>query len=97
MAEANKSPVLGKGSFGQVELVRDPLTSALHALKTVRKDAPKRGSVMPFECAKAEAEALRNIGPHPHIVKLLDAYETEDSFCMALEVRVERCKILTVS
>lgn len=80
------SPVLGRGSFGQVELVRHPLTGALQALKTVRKDAPTRGSVRPYECAKAEAAALRSIGPHPHIVKLLDSYETEDSFCMALEV-----------
>lgn len=79
------SPVLGKGSFGQVELIREQHTGALQALKSVRRDAPKRGSVAPFERAKAEAVALTEIGPHPSIVKLLDSYETDDSFCMVLE------------
>lgn len=79
--------MLGKGSFGSVNLVRDPHSAALTALKSVRKDAPKRGTVVPYECAMAEAEALRAIGPHPHIVKLLDSYDAGDCYCLVLEVR----------
>ncbi len=69
--------LLGTGSYGSVSLWVDPGSREQRAIKVVRKDCPASGSVRPVERARAEIAIHQAVSPHPNIVRLLDAYETE--------------------
>jgi len=64
---------LGKGVFSTVFLVKKTSEELLLAMKVLRANETM------YKAGMKELSILREIGDHPHIVKLLDSFELENS------------------
>ena len=76
--------MLGRGSFGSVEKVRDRDDGKLYALKTIVYQVGDRKERLQ---ALEEARLLRNLS-HPCVVRFHEAFETSDreSMCIVMEL-----------
>ena len=74
---------IGKGSFGQVYLVRrnNDTSSKMFVMKEVRLAGlpPKE-----LSAAKAEVAALKKVS-HPHIIKYEDSLVQDETLCIVME------------
>jgi serine/threonine protein kinase/Flp pilus assembly protein TadD len=71
--------VLGKGGWGDVHLALDQTTGAQVAVKRISLSSDLGKSI-----AEKEIQALSSLD-HPYIVKLLDAFSSDGSFCIVTE------------
>lgn len=74
--------MLGKGSFGEVFLVRKKGTKALFAMKVLDKDMILSKNLMKY--VNAERNVL-NILNHPFMVKLNCAFQTLNKLFIVME------------
>ncbi|RKP36372.1 kinase-like domain-containing protein [Dimargaris cristalligena] len=72
---------VGEGQYGRVFKAHSRGTGALVALKLVSK---KRKSERELTIYREESELLRQI-QHPHVVHLVEFFETKDDICIATE------------
>ena len=75
--------VLGRGFYGKVMLVEKLDTGNLYALKTIRKK--KLVEIGQVDTVIAEKNLLSMIPPHPFIISLQFAFQTESKFYLGLE------------
>jgi len=73
---------LGKGSFGEVYLVRKKGTKMFYAMKILDKDQIESKNLMKY--VTAERNVL-NIINHPFMVKLNCAFQTIDKLFLVME------------
>ena len=71
------SKVLGRGSFGVVRLARDTVSGDDVVVKRVALEAGD------LEEAREEVRVLRELH-HPHICRVLDAWETPSALCIVM-------------
>ena len=71
------SKVLGRGSFGVVRLARDTVSGDDVVVKRVAIEAGD------LEEAREEVRVLRELH-HPHICRVLDAWETPSALCIVM-------------
>ena len=81
----SKASLLGEGTFATVHCVTDLRTGELRALKTVKKELCERFPGLDV-AVQMEMDLMRSIGRHPHIVGLVDSFETQTSWSMVLEL-----------
>jgi len=70
---------LGKGTQGKVREAIHLPTGTRCAIKTIKKDATS------LQVAQRESGLLRKIH-HPHIIRLLDKFETKNSWALVFEL-----------
>lgn len=75
-------PVLGKGSFGEVRLVRHILTNQYYALKTINKTKLQRQASL--QVLLREVEIHKTL-QHPRIIRLYSHLEDADNIYLLLE------------
>ncbi|KAF8951324.1 serine/threonine protein kinase psk1 [Haplosporangium bisporale] len=80
--------VIGRGAYGKVYLVRHIATSALYAMKVLKK-ASIIVHAKDTECTMSERKILEAIR-HPFIVKLHYAFQTDHRLYLILEYASER-------
>ncbi|KYQ89788.1 putative protein serine/threonine kinase [Tieghemostelium lacteum] len=74
--------MIGKGAFGQVNLVKKIDTGRLYAMKIIRKD--RCLDMNAVQHTFTERELLKKYY-HPFIVGLKYSFQTQDSLCMVLD------------
>jgi serine/threonine protein kinase len=74
--------ILGKGSFGEVFLVRDLRNSRIYAMKVLRKDKVLGSNIVRY--AFTERNIMSGIS-HPFIVKLQYAFQTKEKLAFVME------------
>eukprot|EP00359_Climacostomum_virens_P003163 CAMPEP_0204918302 /NCGR_PEP_ID=MMETSP1397-20131031/16062_1 /ASSEMBLY_ACC=CAM_ASM_000891 /TAXON_ID=49980 /ORGANISM="Climacostomum Climacostomum virens, Strain Stock W-24" /LENGTH=647 /DNA_ID=CAMNT_0052091551 /DNA_START=1 /DNA_END=1941 /DNA_ORIENTATION=- len=74
--------ILGKGSYGEVRLVRQRTTGSLFAMKVVHKKQFERQSKL--SVLLREIDVHRSL-KHPHIVQLFDHFEDDRCIYLLLE------------
>lgn len=75
-------PILGKGSYGEVRLVRHLLTNQLYALKTINKKLLQRQSALQVFLREVQ---IHKALEHPRVIKLYSHMEDEDNVYLLLE------------
>eukprot|EP00727_Mastigamoeba_balamuthi_P005873 m51a1_g1905 putative sec1-like family protein (888) ;mRNA; r:787917-791825 len=76
---------IGEGAFGEVVLARAVPTGALVAVKSVAAAAEvERGGRLPAPVLR-ELSALRELCPHPNVVRLLAAFPRSPGLALVLE------------
>ena len=88
--EARYSPastigVIGEGTFAVVHQVRDMVANQPVAVKTVRKALCERFPGLDV-AIDMEIKLMQRVGRHPHIVGLIDEYETPSAWHLVLEL-----------
>ncbi|KAK4755502.1 hypothetical protein SAY87_009259 [Trapa incisa] len=75
---------IGRGKFGTVLRCFSPTRNDFFACKLVEK----RLLVDPSdcECLKTEPKIMTLLSPHPNIVQIIDAIDSEDSLCVVMEL-----------
>jgi calcium-dependent protein kinase len=80
------SDLLGYGSFGKVLNGRNKVTGSVCAVKQIEKTLRNRaGSVCVVKQIEKEIEIMQRLN-HPHIVKLLNHFEDENCYYIAMEL-----------
>lgn len=74
--------LLGKGSFGEVYLVRNVKSEKLHAMKVLFKKRIVKSRLIKY--ARAERDILTK-SSHPFIVKLDYAFQTKTKLFLVME------------
>ena len=82
MLPAPNTALLGRGTYGEVQLVRHKTTSQLIALKKIRKVTKDRK--VPIKLLYREISVQVKLS-NPHITRLYDHYETSDEVYLFLE------------
>ena len=82
MLPAPNTALLGKGTYGEVQLVRHKTTNQLIALKKIRKITKDRK--VPIKLLYREISVQVKLSS-PHITRLYDHYETPDEVFLFLE------------
>ena len=73
-------PKLGEGAFACVRLCRDRRTGQQAALKEIDKSGTSDSAF------RREVVIMRQVGAHPFIIEMLDAYEQETKYGLVLEL-----------
>ena len=76
LADYNRVRVIGKGSYGEVWLVKHRLDKKQYVLKKIDLTS---SSTKERESAEQEAKLLSTL-KHPNIVAYKDSFETKDGF-----------------
>ena len=74
--------ILGKGSFGEVFLVRDLRNNKMYAMKILRKDKVLGSNIVRY--AFTERNIMSGIN-HPFIVKLHYAFQTKEKLAFVMD------------
>lgn len=74
--------VLGKGAFGVVKEATSIVTGEKYAIKQVLKDKPGSTAIQLLEREVAVLSTLQ----HPHVIQLVEVYETPKKVFMVLEM-----------
>jgi len=79
--------LLNKGSFGMVYLARDTHNDELVAVKCLVKPGSPAAATYGLQVDEFNQELMFHdrLGSHPHIVDLLDTFETQDHVFLVLE------------
>jgi calcium-dependent protein kinase len=77
------SDLLGCGSFGKVLKGRNKVTGCVCAVKQIEKSSRQRAGSKP--AVLSEISIMQRLS-HPHIVKLLDHFEDENCYYLAMEL-----------
>ena len=76
--------LLGKGHFAKVKQCIDITTGIEYACKIIdKKELLKSSSIV-----KQEVDILKQVGPHPHTVALIDTYENSRHYYLIMELCV---------
>ena len=74
---------IGEGAFGQVFLVKEPLTGKSYAIKVQKKSMMDQAKLLRF--AQAEQRILKRASNHPFLVKLKESFQDKRHLYLALE------------